>query len=195
MLPKTAQRKQAIPVLCALCTSKTQPAGRVFDMCTLKRDSAIFFLKQHCESITHMKNVARRRGDQVSVDLQPDLLECLGLSLEHESSGALRMMADEVTQWVAWQGPSELRKHNYTLSSNTSSLTLRHDRCLKRTSHLEFGRPVCAECMKLNQKDGIRRTVIRNAVKKFAAEELYARLFESTERMEELKRSRKESAV
>lgn len=163
-------------------------------MCSLKRESALWFLNQHCNGVTHLKNLAKHQAGSVEADLEPSL-ECQGLALDHESCGPLFLLADDVRQWVAWQGPSSLRQHHYQFTTDSSSLLLRHDACQRTTSHLELGRPVCGECAKLMHKDGIRRLVVRNAVKKHAAEELYARLFEPSDRMTELAQKRKASAL
>lgn len=157
----------------------------------MKVKIADFYLKQHRDSKTHVKNHAQRmvRQVQASIDAPANerTVRCEGVSLSDSSGNLLSQYMHHLKQWLAWQSSCpELRKHSYTYTDSSDSYIIRHGDCAETCVQTPGERPVCGNCKSLAAKDGLRRQIARQGLKKFAAELLQCKLFQSNEELQAL---------
>ena len=183
--------KQELPVRCTICFSKKQPHGKVIDGKSTRWKDLDFFLGQHSrDGQTHLKNVARALDAQAESRVDPNTdgpsaatADCQGIRLGHESCGNLMGWEHHFKRWFACRDASS-SKHQF--SDQSGEMEIKHHNCLKVADVVPGQRPVCANCRSLQNKDNLYDRVRMHAVKKFAAELLYKRIFESEDAVKEL---------
>lgn len=176
--------RQRIPVRCTLCTSLRQKAGKIFDMVTTKPAQATFFLRQHAESQLHMRLIAERQAATVKANLPAGLEKaCQGMALHDETIGPMHHYGHHMRLWLAWRSVCpEIQKHTYTYVERADGYELRHSDCLQVCSPIVGRRDMCQKCASLD----LRRAVVKCVLKKFAAQVLFAKLFETNAQLQSI---------
>lgn len=171
--------KQLVPARCSLCTSKKQYDGKVFDLHSYKPKDVLFFTSQHCGGQQHRRLLAERKlqdKDKLTKD-GPEKTPCQALSLIDESH-LLHEYAHHFKLWITWRGPcQDLQRHSYVWDSASGTYTIRHYECTGFLCNAN-GKTFCEKCKPLIS---LRRNVAKCALKKLAAETLFAKIFETEE--------------
>ena len=191
--------KAKIPVRCMLCRSRKQPQGKVVDAVSGKQADINFFLGQHVGGDTHQKLHAQYLASKINASLEepkPAKVKCQGVSFADDSCGALKGYEEHFKVWLSWKSACpELRKHNYIYQDADDAYQIVHGDCLEECDPRPGRRNTCEKCMALASKDGLRKVVILSAMKKFAADHLHCRLFQSEEVLKTLEAKMKNDVL
>ena len=173
--------KAKVPARCTLCTSRAQRDGKVFDLHSYKKSDIVYFATQHCGGQMHRRLIASRKSQEMAALHQNQLKPCQGMCLSDEKN-ALHPYLQQFKLWVAWKAvASEWEKHSYSVDS-AGNHTLRHQDC-SGTCHEVVGKGfVCTSCLSLYN---LRKNMVKCGLKKFAADLLFSRIFESEERQQQ----------
>ena len=193
VVSKEAGMRQRIPVRCILCTSVKQRNGKIFDLVTTKQGTAMHFIRQHLETQQHVRLLVEREACQ-SRSLLREALQtpCTGMALNDESIGIMHQYAHHVGLWLAWRSACpEVQKHSYTYSQHADGIELRHTECTRVCTPVLGRRDMCDHCAGLD----LRRCILKCVLKKFGAEVLFAKLFETSERLQCIIAAMKEDVI
>lgn len=169
--------KALIPARCTLCTSRRQSSGKVFDLHSFKKSDILYYAQQHCKGQQHRRLVAQRK-DSERTALRREEKECVGMKL-HDPRSPLHKYLHHFKVWLAWKADgSGLEKHVYSNDKATGECTLRHKECSGMCPPVVGQDPVCDKCLSLNL---LKKNLVKSALKKFAAELLYVKIFEADE--------------
>ena len=125
---------------------------------------------------------ALQRAEMRNEVPDPDPVRCEAFVLREDEEGdnKLSVLRKNIMEWISWQGECELRRHSYCFKTESGGniFTIRHVDCQQQVVVKDRDDvPICAECQKIGDQNGIRRTVLKHVRKKFAAELLHAKLF------------------
>ena len=143
---------------------------------------------------------ALQRAEMRNEVPDPDPVRCEAFVLREDEEGdnKLSVLRKNIMEWISWQGECELRRHSYCFKTESGGniFTIRHVDCQQQVVVKDRDDvPICAECQKIGDQNGIRRTVLKHVRKKFAAELLHAKLFVSDERVEQMKSEMKKHVI
>lgn len=149
-----------------------------------------YFLQQHIDSSTHQRFQAARRHASVSASLEEKVkdVDCEGISLSDEqSSRGLSHYSHHFRTWLSWLSDCpEFKKHHYCLVDDGTTWLIRHGECLKRCPQAPHGRSICRLCTSIVENGSLKKRVVQCALKKYAAELLRTRLFETSQQVADL---------
>lgn len=138
VLPAELHR-QKFPMLCKLCKSRRQPGGKVFDAVHGTPVKAHWFLMQHLQCATHLKQLAAREAEGVRAKMDECGPPCQGMDLSQDWC-PLKPIAHHFKTHLAFQsGASEFKKHSFVYMEATDSYIIRHTACLKVQPALSGG--------------------------------------------------------
>lgn len=173
--------------ICRICLSREHPHGKPHYLAVSKKaakfNSVKFFMDQHVNCATHLKNLARTRQNEEKQtkgsDTESQLTNCPGLmisSTNSEPTGGLGLYEAEFRLWASYgRVDSDTTRHSYWCDLASNKWHCRHSRC----SGKPFRGGPCSQCLSMADSNGIRRQVVRFATKWYAAFLLSKRLFYS----------------
>ena len=118
--------KQHVPIRCTLCTSRSQPHGKVVDAVSMHPKDVRKFLGQHLQTDCHNRALGALAAKNAAQDGEQTLeevpCEAVILKFDLEAEGAatkLHAMVHHVQQWMSWQKQDcGLQKHSYKLTQD-----------------------------------------------------------------------------
>lgn len=196
LLPRGTYGKQ-VPVRCHACRSAKQPGGKIIDLVSTAKGSVRGFLRQHCQSQTHVDGVEqwlkRNRGETEEDEEMAEPLKglhtvpCTGFSLT-QGGHKLSEYREEFKLWATHTNLNhKLNKHTYSWKLKEEELNIFHEKCLKVVEvpqDEEHG--VCQHCLTVESTANTGRNAIRFATKYWIARILHARLFQSERTVRDL---------
>ena len=159
------------------------------DMVSATIEDARQFLGQHCSGATHMRLLAKWQGKDVDMEEETTAAQevpCQGISFGDESCGALADYYDHFKVWLSWMSPSALREHKYEYSDEKGVHEIKAGHCRGTCVPAPGRRHVCDVCRALAHQEGLRKSIASCAAKRFAAELLHCKLFDTQECVKEL---------
>ena len=179
----------AVPIRCTICTSKSQPKGKVFDVRSTVKSRLIWsYVQQHLGSQIHVRNMALQRTQQEAV---VPAEECHGLNLLDPDLSAVAPYAVELDLWAAHTDPGRSRVGEHRYWKADAAWRVQHKDCAKAA---QSGSP-CLKCRSLGDRKSVLRLVLRFAFKYHAAKLLSARLFGGSEMVHALHEELKVSSL
>ena len=181
---------KSLPFRCVICKSKSQPDGKVGNLNYLTKTAVTHFLRQHLDSATHQRNL---KAYEIAKHGKP--VPCEALLVSDPSAGCLYEVQKEFELWVGHANLKVLAKHEYWKDVNKDQWFIRAARCQKECLPSAGCRPMCAQCQELGKAKGVCKVVLRFAQKYFLAVLLSARLFQDSERRQEVEAEIKDSLL
>lgn len=183
---------------CKLCTTNTQPFGKV-NVLLPRRSKGIrlnpvkHFMKQHLDSdqyVDALELLAREgNSEQKAAAVTEELLQCEGLRIglsERTGETSLHYYYKELKLWATHTimkvGNLSDRQHEYVHDMNTDTLVIRSTDCEKEWRKRDVPEATCCKkCWMLSGPKRNQRVVVRFIAKYYAAKLLQKRLFFSDE--------------
>lgn len=180
-LLEPGQYGKAYPFRCNICKSKTQPEGKIGNLCVAKAKSIKHFLNQHLESMTHKRNLRQHleRQDGINAKSRETWVDCDALRIKDpHCAGILSACQKEFGLWASLSNLSTFAKHQYWYDASQDSWCIRSAHCMKRCPvSTKIARHVCEKCLQLGHQHSVFRSVHRFALKFYSSRLLSARLF------------------
>ena len=167
---------------CKVCRTKGHPDGKINYLGPPKLNSVQFYLKQHLECPTHVRNRNRMKLIDGQEGKDPCEDRCPGYWVSDKNPFATGTLYHYETEFQLWctnaKVDGEMTRHHYYSDLAQGRWYCRHRNCSGKVSQKQ---QACTACQSLGECGSVQRHVLRFATKWYAGILLNKRLFQPAE--------------